>query len=253
MKCGAQLYTVRDFCRTPEDFAETLKKIADIGYTEVQVSGTCAYQPEWLKEQLESTGLSCVITHYDINMIKNDPVRAVRENAVFGCRHIGIGSMPGGASGLENFDAFVSDYLPAAEKVKENGGYLMYHNHHFEFNHVSPGVTYLERLAEIFPAETLGFTLDTYWVQVGGGSPCEWLRRLSGRVPCIHLKDLAMSGTEQHMAAVGCGNINFDSVLAAASDAGTEHLLVEQDDCYGEDQFGELKKSYLWLRSRGIY
>ena len=100
MKCGAQLYTVRDFCRTPEGFAETLKKIADIGYTEVQVSGTCAYQPEWLKEQLESTGLSCVITHYDINMIKNDPARAVRENAVFGCRHIGIGSMPGGASGL---------------------------------------------------------------------------------------------------------------------------------------------------------
>ena len=171
MKCGAQLYTVRDFCRTPEDFAETLKKIADIGYTEVQVSGTCAYQPEWLREQLESTGLSCVITHFDINMIKNDPVRAVRENAVFGCRHIGIGSMPGGASGLENFDAFVSDYLPAAEKVRKNGGYLMYHNHHFEFNHVSPGVTYLERLAEIFPAETLGFTLDTYWVQVGGGSP----------------------------------------------------------------------------------
>ena len=41
MKIGAQLFTVRDFTKTLDDFAETLKKIADIGYTTVQVSGTC--------------------------------------------------------------------------------------------------------------------------------------------------------------------------------------------------------------------
>ena len=55
MEIGAQLYTVRDFCKTPEDFAETLKKVADIGYRTVQVSGTCAYEPEWLAEQLGTT------------------------------------------------------------------------------------------------------------------------------------------------------------------------------------------------------
>ena len=32
MEIGAQLYTVREFCKTLEDFEETLKKIADIGY-----------------------------------------------------------------------------------------------------------------------------------------------------------------------------------------------------------------------------
>ena len=31
MEIGAQFYTVRDFCKTLDDFAETLKKVADIG------------------------------------------------------------------------------------------------------------------------------------------------------------------------------------------------------------------------------
>ena len=63
MKIGAQLYTLRDFCKTPEDFSNTLAKVADIGYTTVQVSGTCAYDPLWLKEELDKNGLTCAITH----------------------------------------------------------------------------------------------------------------------------------------------------------------------------------------------
>lgn len=45
MRIGAQFYTVRDFCKTTEALAETLKKVADIGYEYVQISGTCAYDP----------------------------------------------------------------------------------------------------------------------------------------------------------------------------------------------------------------
>ena len=39
MEIGAQLYTVRDFCKTTEDFSQTLKKIADIGYKNVHFAG----------------------------------------------------------------------------------------------------------------------------------------------------------------------------------------------------------------------
>ena len=41
MKIGAQMFTTRATCQTLEGFADTLKRIADIGYTTVQVSGTC--------------------------------------------------------------------------------------------------------------------------------------------------------------------------------------------------------------------
>ncbi len=35
---GAQLYTVRKFTQTIPDIAETLRKIADIGYKTIQIS-----------------------------------------------------------------------------------------------------------------------------------------------------------------------------------------------------------------------
>ena len=68
MKIGAQLFTVADFCKDLDSFSESLKKVADIGYKTVQVSGTCAYEPEWLKEELKKTVLNaCLPTQVLIN------------------------------------------------------------------------------------------------------------------------------------------------------------------------------------------
>ena len=60
MKIGAQLYTVHEHTKTLPDLAEAFKKVADIGYRYVQVSGTCDYEPAWLKEQLEKNGFRLV-------------------------------------------------------------------------------------------------------------------------------------------------------------------------------------------------
>ena len=54
------------------------------------------------------------------------------------------------------------------------------------------------------------------------------------------------------MAVVGEGNINFDRVFVTAYEAGTEYMLVEQDDCAGEGPFDCLRRSYDFLRSRGF-
>ena len=72
MKIGAQFYTIRDFCKTQDDLKESLKKVADIGYKYVQISGTCNYDPLWLKKQLDENGLKCVITHIPVDRLKND-------------------------------------------------------------------------------------------------------------------------------------------------------------------------------------
>ena len=95
MKIGAQLFTVRDFTKTLDDFAETLKKIADIGYTTVQVSGTCPFEAEWLRDRLKETGLTCAITHTNPDRVINETEAVIREHDIFGCDYIGIGSLPG--------------------------------------------------------------------------------------------------------------------------------------------------------------
>ncbi len=95
----------------------------------------------------------------------------------------------------------------------------------------------------------MGFTVDTFWVQAGGGDPAQWLEKLAGRIPCIHLKDYAYGRT---MAVIGEGNINFDRVFEKAEAGGTQYMLVEQDNCNGEDPFDCLARSYAYLRSRGF-
>lgn len=252
MRIGAQFYTIRDFCRTKEDLSESVKKVADIGYEFVQLSGTCGYEAEWMKEELKKAGVKCVLTHFDPAKISGEPRETALFHKTMGCKYVGIGGMPGIWQGNTDFDGFVAKFLPAAKILSAEGLYFMYHNHHFEFSKTPEGRLYFDILTEIFPKDVMGFTLDTYWVQYGGGDPAEWLEKLSGRVPCIHLKDLSIVDMKQRMAVIGEGNINFDRVFKAAEAAGTEYMLVEQDDCYGENPFDCLKRSYDYLKSCGF-
>ena len=129
----------------------------------------------------------------------------------------------------------------------------MYHNHHMEFARFD-GKTFLDLLCETFTPEECGVTLDTSWVQAGGGDPAYWLRRLSGRVDCVHFKDMVFSPEDKavRMAAIGDGNMNYPEILRACEDAGVQYAFVEQDNCYGVDPFLCLKRSYDWLHAQGL-
>ena len=249
MFIGAQMYTVREFTKNLDDFALTLRKIADIGYRYVQVSGTCAFEAEWLKAQLDKTGLQCVLTHTPGPRIVGETEKICAEHTTFGCDHIGLGWYAFDESKPEtNYENFLRAYLPAAEQMKKLGKYFMYHNHDQEFRKLD-GRVLMEKLAEDMPAELMGFTLDTFWVQAGGGDPAQWLEKLAGRIPVIHLKDFAYG---RKMAPIGEGNINFERVFEKAEAGGTKFMLVEQDDCNGEDPFECLRRSYGYLRSCGL-
>lgn len=247
MIIGAQFYTLRNFCKTLDDFSETLKKVADIGYTSVQISGTCAYEPEWLRDQLKANGLKCAVTHIPGDKLKADPVKVAHDHDIFDCEYVGLGCYNFAAEDATT-EKFTEEYLPVAKAIHSAGKYFMYHNHDAEFKWEN-GKTILANLAEKISPELMGFTLDTFWVQAGGGDPAAWIEYLSGRVPCIHLKDYSYG---RKMAVIGEGNINFDRVFKSAEKAGTKYMLVEQDECYGEDPFDCLARSYKYLSSLGF-
>lgn len=248
MEIGAQLYTVRDFCKTPDALAESLKKVADIGYRTVQLSGTCDYDADWMKEQLRKNGLRCVLTHTPAQRITEETQAVIDAHRTFGCNLVGLGWWAFDEKQNMSYDRFLELFLPAAQKLHDAGLLFMYHNHDQEFRRMG-GKLILEKLMEDMPADLMGFTLDTFWVQAGGGDPAWWLEKLHGRIPCIHLKDYAYG---RKMAVIGEGNINFDRVFEKAEAGGTQTMLVEQDDCGGEDPFACLKRSYDFLRARGF-
>lgn len=249
MIVGAQFYTLKDFCKTPEDLSESLKKVADIGYTAIQLSGTCAVEPEWFKKELDKNGLVCPLTHTAPNRILEETEAVAAEHTVFGADYVGLGMYHFNKPDTDNtYENFLKLYRPVTKKLKELGKYFMYHNHAVEFQK-EDGKLILDKIAEDFAPDELGFTLDTYWVQVGGGDPAWWIEKLAGRLPCIHLKDQGYGPT---MLPIGEGNLNWERIFAAAEKAGTKYMFVEQDKCNGEDPFDCLRRSYEFLSSKGF-
>ena len=79
---------------------------------------------------------------------------------------------------------------------------------------------------------------------MGGADVCDWIEKLADRIPCVHLKDMAVKGWEPIMAPVGEGNLPWGKILATLEKCGeTKYLLVEQDVCQ-ESPFTCLEKSY---------
>lgn len=250
MEIGVQFYTLRESCKDLAGFDETLKKVADIGYKNIQVSGVCDYDPAWLAEKLKEYDLKCVLTHIAPAKLLGDPVQVAKDHDVFGCDCVGLGGF--WVSEENPIEKLFSEYKAVAKTLKENGKYFMYHNHAHEFEKYGDKLL-IEQIAESFDKDILGFTLDTFWVQCGGGNPAEWIDKFSGRLPCIHLKDYAPKGSfERKMMPVGEGNLNWEKIFEAAEKAGTKYMLVEQDDCNGEDPFDCVKRSYDYLKSCGF-
>ena len=65
-KIGAQLYTLRDYTKTPNDIAQTLKKVREMGYEIVQVSALGPIDQKELKKILDGEGLYACSTHTEI-------------------------------------------------------------------------------------------------------------------------------------------------------------------------------------------
>ena len=252
MLLGAQSYTVRAFTQTERDFRIAMQRIAAIGYTSVQLSAIGPMEPKTIKSICDENGLAIVLTHTNPERILADVDAVIREHDILGCEYIGIGSMPDRYRSEDWISQFAADFTAPAQKMRGAGKLLMYHNHNFEWERLSNGKTMMDVLLESMPADIMGITLDTYWVQAAGADVYAFMEKVSDRIPCVHLKDMAVKGFEQRMAAIGEGNLDFSRILAFLKRLNkTKHLLVEQDNCYGDSPFACLKRSYDYVKGLG--
>lgn len=253
---AAQLFTIRDFTKTRADFADSMRKIREIGYRVVQVSAVGAIGDDVIKGICDDNGLSICNTHVSVEQLQNDIDGVIAQHALWDCRHVAIGGMPLAYRGSEaGFRSFAAIANGIGARLADAGLTFSYHNHSFEF--VKFGN---DSGLELFFAETdpryVRAELDTYWIQHGGADPIAWTERMAGRMPVIHLKDMVMLPSadgrgRQAMAEVGEGNLNFAGILAACERAGVEFYAVEQDICQ-RDPFESLAISYRNLRALGL-
>ncbi len=246
---AAQLYTLRDFCKTSADIAQTLKKVRAIGYQAVQVSGIAPIAVHELKAMLDGEGLVCCATHEAPQKILQETESVIERLNALDCKFTAVPS-PGtyDVSTPSAARAFATLMNDAGAKMQLAGQTLCYHNHHHEFIHVD-GKPLLELFYDETNPQNLQGEPDTYWIQYGGASPLEWCEKLNNRLPLIHLKDYGINAEKTpEFRAIGQGNLNWNTILPAAQKAGCQWFIVEQDTCVG-DPFDELKVSFDFLKS----
>lgn len=243
---GAQLYTLRDQMQTPEDIAKTLQQVRAIGYELVQLSGIGAITPKELKKILDDCGLWGCSSHASLDMIFKNTDQLIEELKMFGAVTTAIPHIGEEYRSAEGYKRLADQANMAGRKLKAAGITLLYHNHSFEFQKYGDKIG-LEILYDSADPEFLQGEIDTYWVQHGGADPVDWCRRLKGRMPLVHLKDMAIVNNQQTMAEIGQGNINFKAVRDACDQSGVTWYMVEQDVCQ-RPPLESLKLSYEYIR-----
>jgi sugar phosphate isomerase/epimerase len=249
---AAQMYTLRKFTQNPADIAGTLKKVRRIGYEAIQISAFGPCDAGELAKMLKDNALTVCSTHTAWPRFVDEIEKVIEEHQLWGCRHPAIGGMP---NEYRSPDGVVKFAKLASEVGSKLAGARMdfsYHNHNFEFAKAG-GKTLLELLYENSDPRYVKAEIDTYWVQAGGADPAAWIRKYSGRMPVLHLKDMVFGPDGKvRMAEIGEGNLNWPAILDAAEEAGVEWYCVEQDECYERDPFDSLKISLENLHEMGL-
>jgi sugar phosphate isomerase/epimerase len=244
-------YTIRDFIKTPEDFRASMKKIAEIGYKAVQISGMAhdVMPAEEIAAVCAENGLTICATHEPSLMVLNEPEKVVDRLKKLGTKYTAY-PYPNDIdfSDVECREKLIQQLDHAGAVLREAGLVLTYHNHANEF-YKWDGKPALQHIAEQTSPDNLHFEPDTYWVQLGGYDPAKWCQKLKGRMPLLHLKDVGVRvGNEPTMHEIGYGNLDFKSIIAAAEESDCEWFIVEQDACPG-DPFDSLKMSFDYIKA----
>jgi len=249
---GAQMYTAREFCKTPKGIAESCAKVKAMGYDGIQASALGPIDPAEFKKILDGEGLKCAATHVSMDRLENETDAVIEEHQLWGCSYTAIGGFfPKEAWTLELWQGFVTRYNKIAAKFQGSGVAIGYHNHSHELAPINGGVRPLDLLIDsLDPA--LWMEIDTYWIAHGGSDPAAYIDKVSGRIPCVHFKDMTITpGREQKMCEIGDGNLNWPRIIDSCGKAGVKWYLVERDR--GDlDPFDSLKRSVENMREMGL-
>jgi len=243
MSYSLQLYTLRN--AISEDLPGTIRKVAEIGYTQVEPYNFVATAKE-LGTALKENGLTAPSGHAPLMSQDQDEIFAA-------ARELGITTvidpfLPAEHwQKAEDIQATAEKLNAAARKGAEYGIRVGYHNHAWELESTIEGRTALEYFADLLDPE-LVLEVDTYWAAVGGQDPVELLARLGDRVKFIHIKDGPLNKDNKAQQPAGQGKVPVIDVIAAAKSL--EVGVVEFDD-YAGDIFEGITESLSFLNAAG--
>ncbi|TCN25361.1 sugar phosphate isomerase/epimerase family protein [Mesobacillus foraminis] len=240
---AVQMFTLREECA--QDFAGTLKKVAELGFDGVELAGYGGLTARELKSILDDLGLQAASSHVPLEELKNNLAQVMEDQKILGSEYVVCPYLTPEQRNEADYKALISFLNSAGEECQRAGLTLCYHNHDFELETLSDGRTALEMIFDDTDADLVKTELDVYWLTKAGEQPVTWIKRYENRSPLLHLKDMT-TDEEQFFAELGTGGVDIEAVLHAGREAGVQWWVIEQDMCRREPlESIEISLSYL--------
>lgn len=241
---GVQLYSVRK--EMLDDNIGTLKKLAALGYKEIESAGSdkgyyYGLKPAEMKKICKDLGMNLRSGHVHFDDKWQQTIDDAKEA---GQEYLIISSMPSTGQTVDNYKSVAEAFNKAGEAAKKSNLYFGYHNHEYEFEKENGKVLY-DVLIENTNPEYVNLEMDLGWVIVAGGNPLEYFEKYPGRFPLWHLKDMDMK--EKHSTEFGKGGLDIKKMLNASKKSGMKYFFVEQEE-YTSTPFESLKYNYDYLK-----
>ncbi len=254
---GLQLYTLRN--ELAKDTPGTIKAVVAAGYKQGEPFGFPNCDP--VIAAAKESGLALNSTHFDWETVVNpkddgysDFQRILEKAGKTGLTHLVIPYLADkDRKSLDDYKRVAAHANKAAALARKAGIQLAYHNHAFEFQPREGGKTGFDVFMAEFSPE-MQFELDVFWVKVGGVEPVDLIKRLTGRVSQLHLKDLKAGLTLPAFGGVpndafqelGDGILPMEPIMVAGQAAGVKHCHVEQDQ--SPDPLASIRQSMAYLK-----
>lgn len=257
-RIGLQMYTLRDFVKTPDDFKNTLRRVAEIGIENVQITPPGFFTVEETAKLLKDNGLKADSVFRSTGKIVDGIEQAKRDAEILGTDVLRTDSIPNEMrNDADGYRRFAQQMNAEGRACKAAGLRYIYHFHAFEWINFGD-VRGIDILLNETDPDAVMFQPDVFWLTNAGTEASVSLKMFKGRAFYMHVKDYAIRKLEGkiedvpfHFASVGTGNLNWPGIIASADEIGIERFVIEQDMCEG-DAFDAVKLSFDNLNKMGI-
>jgi sugar phosphate isomerase/epimerase len=244
---GLQIYSLGK--ELTENVPAGMKKIADIGYTTLELAGynnrkMGQYEMEPYRKIVEDAGLKITSAHVnppERKYTKDNTAKIADwwKQTVEDHVKLGVGRLiqPGMPSIETQDDAkLVGEVFNNAGEIAKAAGIKWgYHNHNMEFKRIpKPGETppsgpyasfmpFGDVIYDLMLANTdpnlVFFEMDVYWTVMGANDPLEYFEKYPSRIQVLHIKDRSVLGQS--------GMMNFENIFKKAYEIGVNEFYVE--------------------------
>ena len=258
---GLQLYTLGDLMVT--DPKGTLKKLAAIGYTELETAGSqkgnfYGFKPKEFAAMVKDMGMHWRSAHVGGAPFRVDQILKMAKSAEDSARirqmadrfkgaarplnltdnhkELAEAAAEGGISylvcssipvnTLDEIKTAVEVFSKTGEACKKVGVQFAYHNHTTEFDKVE-GHRPFDYILSHTDKNLVKMELDLAWATKAEQDPVTLFKQHPGRFPLWHVKDLDKN--TKRPTQVGNGYIDFKRIFENAKESGMKYFFVEQD------------------------